>query len=357
LNRLLARSRRLLAAEHVDAVLVMGDRHIGWETALIKAANERDLATLIVPFAISDPDSDIQGRLRKADLDLYRASSLMDRLAQRFYPDWVRESPAGPLYFFPIGEALAAQALGMMPQRPWSIGGGAARRMAVESPLALKNYVKEGIPRQKMVVTGKPSNDQIVVQMNLLDPAELRAELGLHRTQQMILCSVPQLAEHKLLPWEDHWQEIEFLFASLSQVEGARTILSLHPQSDPDRYRELADQYGAVIANRRIYDLVPICDLLVATYSSVVVQAMGCGKPALVVDFYGLDFSYYDNEPGVVILKDRNALVPTIKRLVRDRFYYQQLAEAQKRRAREWILLDGHSTQRVVDELYQMLKK
>ncbi len=350
-------SRRLLASEDIAAVLVVGDRHIGWETALIKEANEQELTTLIIPFALSDPESDALGRLRKEDVNRYRATSFTRRLVRRIFPDWVQESKDGPLFFYPIGEALAAKVLGIMPKYPWSIGGGAAKRMAVESHHVLEVYQKEGITLEKMVVTGKPSFDHIFSQMQAFDESKFRASLGLEMDQRIILCSVPQLAEHGLLSWDVHWQEIEFLFASLSTEPGASLVLSLHPQSDPTAYRELAGKYDAVIANQRIYDLIPICDFLVSTFSSVVVQAIGCGKPAIVVDFYGLKSSYYDSEPGVIVIKDRDDLVPTINRLINDRGYYQQLVDLQLRRSPEWVLLDGGCTRRVVDELYQMIEK
>ena len=355
-SRLIDKSRNLVISENVAAVLIVGDRHLGWETALIKVANERDLPTLIVPFAVSDPNSDVEGRLRKSDADRYRVKTLLGRIVRRFYPNWVRDSDDGELFFIPPGEALAGEVLGIMPQHPWTIGGGAARRMAVESHHALQNYLKEGIPKAKMVVTGKPSVDQVFTRMQALNEMNLREELGLKKNHRIILCSVPQLAEHQLMSWQDHWQEMEFLFESLSKEPGADLVLSLHPQSEPDAYSKLADHFGAVIAKRRIYDLIPLCDILVATYSSVVVQAIGCRKPAIIVDFYGLDFSYYDIAPGVLIIKDRDALVPTVHSLLHDQDAYQQLVKTQRQHSSNWVLLDGGCTQRVINEMYQMIE-
>jgi hypothetical protein len=355
--RQLSKSKAVLRSQDVSALLVMGDRHVGWETALVKAANDLGLPTMIVPFAMSDPDSDVEARLRRGNLDQYRVKGLLRRLISRQYPEWVRESDVGPLFFLPPGEALAAAALGMMPDLPWTIGGGNAQRMAVESPRTLKAFLREGIPQDKLVVTGKPSVDQIYESMQALEGSKLKAELGIPDDRPIILCSVPQLAEHNLLSWPEHWREIEFLFETLTSQTGVVSLLSLHPQSNPEDYRPKANKYGALIAPQRIYDLIPICDFLVATYSSVVVQAIGCGKPAVVVDFYGLDFTYYDDEPGVVVIKDRDAFAPLLDRLLNDPEYYQSLAHAQLARCKEWILLDGESTQRVLDELYQMLEK
>jgi len=354
--RLLFNSKKLLSSEDVAGILVVGDRHIGWETALIKVANEWDIPTLIVPFDLSDPGSDAVGRFRKESVDLYRASSNIGRIFRRRFPNWVQETENGPLFFYPIGEALAAQLLGIMPEHPWSLGGGDAKRMAVESLNVYQNYLKEGIPSDKMEITGKPSVDQIYDQIQEMDGSTIRDELGIKSNQKMILCSVPQLAEHSLLSWEEHWQEIDFLFASLTGEPGVAFVLSLHPQSNPKMYQEIAGKYGAIIAPHRIYELIPICDFLVSTFSSVVVQAIGCGKPAIIVDFIGLNSPYFDQEPGVIVINERDRLIPTVKKLIYDDASYQQLVESQIESSSKWILLDGKCTQRVVDLLYEMLE-
>ena len=354
-KRFLRRSKKILLEEDTAAVVVMGDRHVGWETALIKSGIDLGIQILIVPFAVSDPDSDIEARLRLPDTKQYRVSTLIERAAAKIFPRWVRRKGADRLFFIPVGNAVAAKALNMMPENPWTIGGGAAKRVAVDSPRTRLNFSNEGVPTEKMVITGKPGDDQIYHAMAAIEPRETRRELGIGDSQRFILCSVPQLAEHGLLSWPEHWKEINYLVKTLSEQVGANVILSLHPQSDKRNYEELAEKYGAVIADRRIYNLIPACDILVATYSSVVVQAIGSGKPAVVVDFYGLDFTYYDDEPGVVVVKERESLTPTIERLLYNREYYDEMVQAQLSRKSEWLLLDGECTSRVVNELYQMI--
>jgi len=351
----LRRSKKFLLEEDSVAIVMMGDRHVGWETAMIKSANDHGIPTLIVPFAVSDPDSDIEARLRLPDAKQYHVSTLIERAAAKVFPKWVRTKGADRLFFIPVGNAMAAKILNMMPENPWTIGGGAAKRVAVDSTRTLRNFSNEGVHTEKMIITGKPGDDQIFQAMTANEPRETRRELGIGDSQYFILCSVPQLAEHGLLSWSEHWEEINYLVKTLSDQMGASVVLSLHPQSDKSNYEELAEKYGVVIADQRIYNLIPACDILVATYSSVVVQAIGSGKPTVVVDFYGLDFTYYDDEPGVIVMKERESLTPTIERLLYNREYYDEMVQAQLSRKSEWLRLDGECTSRVVNELYQMI--
>jgi hypothetical protein len=352
---MISRAKTVLQDENVAAVVVIGDRHVGWETAMIKAANDMNIPSLIVPFAVSDPESDIEARLRLPEVKQYQVNSLIEKAAARRFPRWVRENGTGLMFFIPVGNALAARVLGMMPDIPWTIGGGDAVKMAVPSPKAFRTFDAGGVLQSKMVITGKPGDDMVYSAMQELNPQEIRAELGIQGSQRIILCSVPQMAEHGLIPWDEHWQETDFLFKTLSEIQGAVLVLSLHPQSNPHDYRQLAGKYGARLAERRIYELIPVCDVLVATYSSVVVQAIGCGKPAVVVDFYGLDYTYYDREPGVLVVKQREALLPTIERLLYNDDEYNKMVEAQLKSSPDWLLLDGKCTSRVVDELTKLI--
>jgi len=85
-------------------------------------------------------------------------------------------------------------------------------------------------------------------------------------------------------------------------------------------------------------------------------QAIGIGKPTVIVDFYGLDYKHYDDAPGVIVLRSRGQLESALARLFSDPQYYDLLAEAQRQQASEWILLDGKCTERVVEELYGLIE-
>jgi hypothetical protein len=346
----------LLERESVAALVLIGDRHVGWETALIKVSNQRDIPSLIVPFAVSAPEIAARLRLKRQNFDRHGMQALSNRIAGTLFPHWVYEHEGKRLLFFPGIQAVVAWILGIMPGNPWSIGGGAATRMAVESPRLRRMFVEQGVPQEKLVVTGKPSVDQVYEAMQLANQRIIRKELGIPETRQVLLCAVPQLAEHLLMPWSQHWQEIEFLLATFAQLKNVSVVLSLHPKSSPSDYKPLADRYGATLAKRRIYELLPACDVFVATFSSTVMQAIGIGKPTVVVDFYGLDYTFYDDAPGVIVLRSRDQLENTLTRLFSDPQYYGLLAEAQRQQASEWILLDGKCTERVVGELYGLIE-
>ena len=350
----------LCKRESVAALVLIGDRHVGWETALIRAANQQGIPSLIVPFALSSRESSAEWRLKRSDANRrYGMQSLSNRIAGKLFPNWVYEYEGKRLLFYPGTRAIVALILGMMPENPWALGGGAATRMAVESSHLRRMFVQQGVPEEKMVVTGKPSVDQMYEAMQPARQHFIREELGIPEAGHVLLCALPAYPQsdgRDSTSWSRHLQETEFLLATFAQLKNVSVVLSLHPKSSPLDYQHLANQYGAVMAKRRIYELIPVCDVFVATVSSTVMLAIGTGKPTVVISFHGSYDEFYDNLPGVIVLRSPDQLKSTLSRLFSDPQYYNQLAEAQRQQASEWILLDGKCTERVVEELYGLIE-
>ncbi len=352
------RARRFLQKNpDVRLVLVAGDRNVGPETALIAEANSRKIPSMIVPFAMSFPEASAEPRLRRGSFEKkYGVRTLPRTLLRLLFPSWVFVHKGHPMFFHPPYTALAAWVLGMYPRHPWLIGGGSAALMAVESEAMRSLLLEQGMDAAKMTVTGKPSLDAIAKELSSVSVSETRARLGIPENAKVVLCAVPQLAEHDILSWEQHREEMEFLFQTLAAT-GQHVLLSLHPKSDRAWYQPLADAAGAQIATERIYDLLPACDVLVATYSSTVAPAIALCKPAVVVDFYDLQYPLYASAPGVTVLRDKTQFLPYLLRLLDDAAFYASAVQAQREHGKEWALLDGGNTRRVLEVAETLMAK
>lgn len=350
------RSARSLLARNpgICALVMVSDRKVGIETALVAAANERGIPTLVVPFATSFPEAIAETRYRDEQVrGEHAVSGAWRTFLARRHAGWVFRHKGQPLFFHHPGKLVAANWCGMMPANPWAIGGGDATRLTVDSERSRAMFAAQGIPAEKMVVTGRPSADDVARTLRKADPAAIRKELGVSEGKRLILCSVPPLAEHGRLPWDRHWQEIEFLFRALADT-GASVVLSLHPRSEPAKYAAPAAAAGAVVARRRVYELLPACDLLVSAYSSIVAPAIALHKPVVVADFYGLDYPVYDAAPGTAVVRDRGDFPRVLSRLLTDAEFYASQRKAQEEKGHEWAILDGGCTKRVLEEMLRL---
>ncbi len=226
--------------------------------------------------------------------------------------------------------------------------------MAVESDFAARQLRSYGMQEEKMIVTGKPSFDRVFLAQSPDRIAAHRQILGLSDHSRVVLCAVPQLGEHHILPWAEHWKETEELFRSLAQLPDAVVLLSLHPKSDIAAYAPLARRFSLTIASQRIFELLPLCTAFVASHSSTILLALTLGKPVVLLDYYKMGNTMFDHEPGITVLRDRSALVPALQCIL-SRSGPVGAEDGQVGRGCYWARLDGLCTERVAHEIRALL--
>ena len=346
------RARRLLNTLNPQALLLIGDRHIGLETALVELANRRGIPSLIIPFALSDRDSAAVYRLAMPDWRCtYGMERWLNRMVVRLHPEWGFTQNGETLLWQPPAAVLAAAFWRMMPANPWVLGGGAGWVMAVESHHSKDNFILQGMSDEKITIAGKPRYDRAakIWQQRVEARQHLCAEWGIDPEKKLLVCAVPQLGEHDLLPWDQHWAETEFLFSVFSDLlPHTNVVLSLHPKSNFAEYAPRAERYGLVIAHQSYDQLIPISDVFVAAYSSTVTLAIAAHIPVIVVDFHNFDYDFFNDVKGIIIVRQREKFVSTLQHILKDQAFYQQLVDGQARAAQFWARFDGKATQRIL---------
>ena len=357
-KRLLHMAKSVLQRESVCALVLMGDRHVGWETSLIAQANKIGVPSLIVPFAASGPKGGALFRLKKGDdLAMYQVRGVMNRLSAGLYPEWVYEYDGQRLLFYPGSNALVARIMGIMPDKPWTLLGGSATCAAVENRILFDRFIEQGVSRDKMVITGHPQLDASIKYLNDIDISQKRDELRANGEQRLIVFAIPHMAEHALLPWDQHMKLIEYTIERIRQFEDYCLVLNLHPKSDRSRYEYLENKYGIAISLESVYSLIPLCDVFMAAHSSTVMQAIGLRKPSIVLDYFGIGADMYGDAPGVALVnitEHPNTLSNELERLLRPSFL-AELHQKQSCESNNWIIYDGRSTDRVVEQLLTLI--
>jgi hypothetical protein len=295
----------VLAETGYDIVIATGDRHLLMEVSVLKAARDRGIPILIPYLATSDPAADVRMRRDRPVHHRTASSSLYTRWVFWRHRGQIRN---GTLFYRPF-EMTALGRFGAMPTRTWMVGSGLSDVVCVDNRHTHGRYLAQGVPPGKLRILGDVSYDNIHAAYERR--AELRAAMmdkyGCRPDRKVVIVSVPQLGEHDILPWDRHWEEVDFL---LSRVAGLdqNLLVSLHPKMDLSKYAYLESKYGCRILQERLAGVLPIADLFVATFSSTVIWSVLCGIKSVVVDFYGLNYAIYDFLASVRVVRDKARL-------------------------------------------------
>jgi hypothetical protein len=336
--------------DHVRPTVIMafGDRHPDLEAPILRVARDRGIKVMVPYTTYSGKDILVEVRRNDPHHTVAKPASLYRSLKARRFSDQVHEG----LFYQPPHLLAAYEEFGALSTYPWCLGNGLSDAVCVDNAITAERYRRDRVPGEKIRIVGDVVYDKVADTLRRrCDLREaLMAKYGFDRTRKLIAVALPQLAEQGLMEWDEHWKEMRFLVDALSR-EGQSLLISLHPRMKTSDYAFLEKEYHCRIAEERFADFVSVPDVFVANYSSTVIWAVLCGVRCVVVDFYGLNYRFFDYLRSVRIIRDRGRLAPALAAALHDP--PPDFSEDWRALSREAVL-DGNTIQRyydLVDEL------
>lgn len=339
-------------------LLVLGGDMVGYDTALfIKLAHERGVPSLIVPSTMSNGLE--QAEVYFGDPD-YRVSGWVGRLVAALFPKWVMTHKGARLFRCPPGRILAMELAGLAPPKPWIFNSGSADAIAMESQAMIDYYAEAGMKDRRMVLTGSLSDDAMGARLASAQSQRERlcGELGFDPSRPLILTALPPdflyvNGGRPQCDFQDYNDLVAFWIGSFAQLKDCNCVVALHPSVDAAAMRRI--ECGNVrIGSWKTADMVPACDIYVASISSTIRWAIACGKPVLNYDVYRYRYTDFLNVPGVLATEEQSEFRAMLQRLVDDPGYRRSLAELQGTVASHWGLLDGGAGERMLALVEQL---
>ena len=349
-NADLERAGRLLD-EIKPALILVGEDGLGGPLHLIGVARDRRVPVVVVPYEYSTRVQ-IMRHINDYGRETHRlGNDLVSRAMVRLMPHWIAEGSDGPVTRLPPALAVSLRFHGMAPHQPWTVHGGMADRIAVESTAMLAHYRREGISERKLAFTGALANDELHAVIRS-DPARaLSFDNATKRVsgRTSILCALPPsyLPERaKQSEFATFAELATFWIDTLTSLPDVDVTFQLHPAvglADAEMIRR-----RAAVSEENIVELIPRSDILVTTVSSIIRYAIACRKPVVNYDVYRFENPDYVDAPGVLNIDTAKAFREGLSRLVSEDSYYSQLASAQLQEGHHWGLLDGKAGGRFV---------
>lgn len=159
-----------------------------------------------------------------------------------------------------------------------------ADRIAVISRLTKENLIKAGNQADKIVVTGSPSFDLILDEIQAFKRSEILQELGLTADAKLfLLATQPQKT--------CTWKMIDMMIDLLETYPGKHLLIKPHPGDDNRLYTDYLAKKNdtrVVLTDMPVRKLIFISDLTVTIYSTVGLEAILMGAPLIQLNLMGI---------------------------------------------------------------------
>ena len=167
----------------------------------------------------------------------------------------------------------------------------------------------------------------------------------------LILCAMPpdqRPAERPASEFRSYPELLEFWVRSLGALRDSTVLINLHPRLPYEEYKYL-EQWGVTLIPGDVAQLIPLCDLYVASVSATIPLALACGKPVINYDVYGFAYDDFRDIPQVLTVDRKAAFLDAIAR-----FTGPGVSRPDLQSNPEWGLLDGNAGSRLI-QLFQEL--
>jgi hypothetical protein len=283
-----------------DILFVNGDRMgVSLEQAFLKKSKKYSIKS-IVPYTsvISNGIS-----LRLASLNLYSVQTTLDKILFKILKTQTKNIDGKTIKFYDSSTTIVLKLFGLLSLNPWMIGNGLVDYVCVDNLFSFNKYKDDILFPEKFKIVGDIEYDILYYRL-ITQKLFLNINYTIDSHLPNIILSLPQLAEHGILDWDQHWQEIYFILDELKDVN-ANIFLSLHPKMDLNKYIHLEKKYSYFILKEQLRDVIHEADLFIAINSSTVLWSTILGIKTVVLDYFELDSSFFENLSSIQFVKEK----------------------------------------------------
>lgn len=229
-----------------------------------------------------------------------------------------------------------------------------ADRSAIAGDLSRRLWEEQGIPAEKLVITGAPRFDA-KCHLEPDAPERVRAALGVPLDKPIIT-----FATQPLFPVVIE-QNVRHIVRAAEHFPDHKLVFKVHPREDPAHYRKLLAKLNAdgvlVVQKVDLNALLKASGLVVTGFSTVALEAMIFERPVLIVNLTGepdpVDYVSSGAALGAYTPED---IVKQMERLLTDPKANAMLVENRRRYLTDQLYkVDGRATQRVAELVQQMV--
>ena len=339
--------RQFISEHGISLVILPADNRYD-QAAIVKAAHNEGVPVVVIPQFMASALEWAEFVWGKRE---YNARSWANRFACSLFPRWGYVHKGRRLMALPASQVFAREWLGIAPPLPWILHSGYSDALAVESEAVREYCIAEGLLPEKIKVTGSSTHD--IISATILKSAgkrlELCADLSLTDDRPMILSALPPDSldmDRPQCDFKKYDDLVEFWCRSLTAIKTYNIVICLHPSVTEQEMKHI-ERFGVKITKDPTYQLIPLCDIYVASISSTIQWAIACGKPVVNYDVYRYRYADYVNVDGVISIEDKSDFVNTLQRLTSDANYCAEIAARQSVHASRWGRLDGRAGDRL----------
>ena len=340
------------------AAMVMSDDRAIVSCIVLSACRVNNIKTILLPV---ESFQSTRGRIltREQQNKHVKNDFLLD-IARKIYPANFKAINGKTVYWYPSYIAVVGKVLNILPDNPWVRGGNNPDIIAVNSESQLEENLKNGIPKERQVITGFPMHDVLVgnIEKKHVIKGEICATYRCDLKKKVFLIvgtNYGQLFSGTYFPkaYTETRRAVQLICDALSREY--TIIFKVHPRERKSSHidflgKDLADNLIFVEKEYDIYQLLAISDIVFMFISSVVIGTLATDAPILTYDLCGLKHfqSFYRNFKSISKITSYEELKSILSKKNNDKLDFHKTQDCREGDRASFAVFDGNSTSRIL---------
>lgn len=349
---------RLLKRIKPSLLILAGD-NIGYNAAIfVKLGHKQGIPSAIIPLWMTNANEPAEAYYSNP---AYDGNRLANRIVGWLDPQWTMVHRGKKLIRWPAFKIVAMKLFGLVPPLPWILNSSHADVIFAAHRAMEKLMQQVGIRPEQIKLTGSIIDDIMADNIQRLEARRkaLYLKLGLSQEKPFLLCALPPQILYVFTrlqcDFSNYKDLVEFWIKSLAKVQNHHVVVSLHPAA-PYEDMKTIEEWGVKIAREKIVDLIPLCDIFVASMSATINFAVACGKPTINYDVYRFRDVYWKFK-GVLDTEEKEKFVSLLRKITGDKRFFSKVVARQQSEAAQCGMLDGKCGERILECINELAVK
>jgi hypothetical protein len=341
------------------SLIIMAEQNVSYYTHFFTIlGHKKNIGTLILPFTIITAEEFYKAFYT---IELFNANSRANKKFANKNKKWIYFYKNKKIIRLPAYLSEPMELLGLSVDNPWSCNDGPADAIAVENKKMLDLYLSNGVPENKLFITGTMVDDYIYeskFKFNFIQNLYKEFKI-VNKNYPLILVALPPWQWNKSeVDFKTYNELLEYWSKSLLKYKDQYTIIFCsHPRMKPEEIVYFKNICSPLLTSVNVEKLIPFCYLYIASVSATIRWAIAAGKPVLNYDCYKYNYIDYKGVVGVIHAYSRMEFEKLLQKFLSDKEYYSNICSKQEKIMNDWGMIDGSSGKRIVNLIENIISR
>ena len=338
--------QKILSSENPD-IIVTGHDQSPMDILFIKTANEQGLPSLTVQDGLLAAVRFVNETVNNKVEYFYKMTL---RLCKLFF------NPYRP-FKYKISRLRFELKYGR--DYSYTYGRGESTKIALFGDNTRNMLISEGVPAEKLVVTGSSKFDDLIEFKDPIKKRMLKEKYGVPVEKKVVLVLTSWFVEAGIWTAEDRRFFVTEIAKACSDLMDVQLVFKLHaPHENEENYHEILKDYPIsplIFNSESLHELICISDVVVSVSSTAALEAMALNKPVLIVNMDNGSKIFKDS--GALFIEKTDPFESALEKLL---YHTNDIVDLDK--AHEFVFdqaykIDGNASGRISDLIRSMVSK